>query len=183
MDGDIAPLHALAAIAISEDACKGRDDGRRNEPQEEDEPDGALTSLSVGVDGDGDEKAPVADRRRGPRALEPAEIRIPEHSRKRPSRLANMGSEPAHARSMSLPLAKMKGNREDSQLEVGLVGCINPSNRREEKSMSLESVESVESLESIEGAEAAAAPAQDVEAHSLESVESVESVESLESVE
>ena len=75
--------------------------------------------------------SPTVRRRGGPRPFEPAEIRVAEDRRKRPSRFADVGSEPLHAPSISSGLAKLKCMREDFRLNPGLIGCtaVKPAER------------------------------------------------------
>ncbi len=67
---------ALAWVAVAEHAGERRDERGRDEPGEEDEADGLLAADPVRVHGDGDEKRVLADDRRRPRELEPAEVGV-----------------------------------------------------------------------------------------------------------
>ena len=69
--------HALARVAIAEHSGERRDERGGDEAGEEDEPDRALASDVVGVHGDRDQERVLADDRRRPRKLQPAQVGVP----------------------------------------------------------------------------------------------------------
>ena len=75
---------------------EGRDQRGRDEPREEDEPDGLLAADVVRVDGDGDEERVVADDRRRPGELEPAQVRVAPDGGERGERVLEPPADPAH---------------------------------------------------------------------------------------
>ncbi len=77
--------HDLAPVPVPEHADERREQARRDEAEQEDDADGFLATLVVGVDRDGHQQAPVADGNRRPRALEPAQVCAAKDGRERTS--------------------------------------------------------------------------------------------------
>ena len=115
--------HPLPRIAVAEHARERRDERGRDQPGEEDEPDGLLAADAVRVDGDRDEERVVADDRCGPGELEPAQVRVPPDGRERAEQSPRAA---CRARSRAEHLTgpcRMKGGRGKISSTVrGLVG-------------------------------------------------------------
>ncbi len=74
---DVRPEEdTLTRVAVAEHPRERRDERGRDQPREEDEPDGLLPADVVRVDGHRDEERVLADDRRRPGELEPAQVRI-----------------------------------------------------------------------------------------------------------
>ena len=68
--------HALPAVAISEHPGERRCERCRDEARQEHEPDRSLAADVVRINRDGDQVGVVPEDRRGPRELEPAQVRV-----------------------------------------------------------------------------------------------------------
>ncbi len=100
--------HALARIAVGEDACERSDESRGNEAKHEKDADRRLAADSVRIDGDGDQEGPVPEDRRGPGKLEVSQVPVREDVPERRSRVCDPLLHPRHAEQHLTPACSIE---------------------------------------------------------------------------